>query len=305
MVAALMCSNPYIQGGLPFGCGQCIPCRVNKRRIWMHRIMLEATQYADNTFVTLTYDDDNLPEDGSLSVRDVQLFLKRLRKSFPRKLRFYSVGEYGDQTNRPHYHLCLFNYPNCQRGITDYSLRRKSCCSSCDAVKSLWSKGNIMLAELNDLTAQYVCGYVVKKMTRSDDYRLEGKKPEFARMSLRPGIGAWIIDDVASTLLLHNLPSCEGKSDVPKTLRHGSREMPLGRYLTRRLRERVGLAPEAPAHIFSEIRSSLRPVQEAADAHSPQIGGRSVFKELLIESTAPARNRLEARLHRCRKRGVL
>ena len=50
-----------MKDAVPFGCGQCLPCRVNKRRLWTNRIMLESMCHDDNAFVTLTYNDDNIP----------------------------------------------------------------------------------------------------------------------------------------------------------------------------------------------------------------------------------------------------
>lgn len=82
-----------------------------------------------------------------------------------------------------------------------------------------------------------MAGYCVKKMTSSDDARLNGRRPEFARMSLCPGLGAGVAESVSSTILKHGLP-------VPTSLRHGSRIMPLGRYLRRKVREAAGLPQE-------------------------------------------------------------
>lgn len=68
----MLCKNPYVSSaGRIFGCGQCMPCRFNKRRIWSHRIMLEAGQYKDNAFVTLSYADDYLPAGGNVVPKDL------------------------------------------------------------------------------------------------------------------------------------------------------------------------------------------------------------------------------------------
>ena len=105
---------------MPVGCGQCLPCRINKRREWTFRLELEASLHEHNSFVTLTYADQFLPEDGSVNPRHTQLWLKRLRKVLdPRKVRFFLCGEYGDQTFRPHYHACLFGV-----GLDDAHLDR-------------------------------------------------------------------------------------------------------------------------------------------------------------------------------------
>lgn len=84
-------------------------------------------------------------------------------------------------------------------------------------------------------------------MTSKDDVRLYGRHPEFARMSLKPGIGADFMHEVASSHMEFNLASRE--VDVPSTLRHGGRMLPLGPYLTRKLRTYVGMDPRNPLSI--------------------------------------------------------
>lgn len=200
--------------------------------------MLEASLREDNAFVTLTYSDEFLPRTSSglptLDRGHLQAFLKRLRAKWDLgRLRFYAVGEYGDVTERPHYHLAVFGLPSCIR-----KRRSGRCCAACDAVSSAWGMGHVSVDTLLPESAAYVAGYVVKKMTRSDDLRLRGRVPEFARMSLRPGIGADFVDDVASAILRWD---DEKSGEVPVALRHGSKLLPLGRYLRTRLKERVGL----------------------------------------------------------------
>lgn len=188
--------------------------------------MLESLKHASSCFVTLTYDDEHLPVDGSLCPKDVQLWLKRLRRSVePARLRYFLVGEYGNRTFRPHYHLALFGL-----GVEP------------ELIGESWSKGNVVVGSLTMQSAGYVAGYVTKKMTKSDDPRLCGRYPEFARMSLRPGIGADAMDDVADVFFTKE--GCDYLSDfgdVPMSLRHGSKEYPLGRYLRKKLREKLDL----------------------------------------------------------------
>lgn len=300
----MRCRNPYVSNGMAYGCGQCEECRVDKARIWTHRMMLEAGGHADNAFVSLTYDDKHLPvwregpEDGPhvlrpvLVVKDLQDWLKRIRKAVePARLRYFGVGEYGDITWRPHYHLALFGFPNCRWGKSRYSKITKNCCVNCDLIRDTWGKGNILLGELNVSSAQYVCGYVLKKMTAKDDLRLKGLPPEFARMSLKPGIGAYAMDDVASTLLKFNLEATE--VDVPSTLRHGKRLWPLGRYLQRRLRKNVGKEEAAPQVVLDKIKEDLRPLREAAFDAS-----RSFKKEIVMAADQATLNLRRRRLLR-------
>lgn len=248
--------------------------------------MLEANNHEKNCFVTLTYSDDNLPAGHSLAPDHVQNWLKRLRKTHePEKLRYYLVGEYGDDTNRPHYHVALFNYPPCRFGQSQYSKSRKSCCPSCDNILTTWGLGQIYLGTLETHSAQYVCGYVTKKMTAKDDPRLEGRHPEFCRMSLRPGIGANALHEIASTLMQFNLDTSQ--ADVPSVLRHGSRELPLGRYLRRKLRTLIGKAPNAPAHEIEKLQKKMLPLLARARVDKENF---TLKKQILEAGRQPALN---------------
>lgn len=232
----MLCKKPFHKGGAAFGCGQCMPCRINRRRLWSHRIVLEALVSSSASFLTMTYADECLPPAGSLDPRHCQLFLKRVRKHTP--LRYFLVGEYGDQTERPHYHAALFGVPPCG---CDFRCPDPRC--HCIQFKKDWGMGNLYWGDLTLQSAQYIAGYVTKKLTAKDDARLNGRYPEFARMSLRPGIGASALADVASALFnKHGWNEVARTGDVPSMLRHGSSKLPLGRYLRRKLREHMNFA---------------------------------------------------------------
>lgn len=222
--------------------------------------MLESYQHKENCFLTLTYADDNQINLEPAHVRD---FLKRLRKHIaPHKIRYYLVGEYGDKTGRPHYHVALFGFPTCPRGQTRQPRAGQpmSCCQNCNDMSKLWVHGRVDLARLEPASSRYIAGYVTKKWTKHDTPQLEGRYPEFARMSLRPGIGHSAVAEIASTLMLNNYD----KSDVPKVLMHGRAKLPLGRYLTRELRKQMGMHPNAPEETLKEMEETLRPVREIA-----------------------------------------
>ena len=91
-------------------CGQCVGCRLERSRQWAVRCMHERSMHERACFVTLTYDDEHLPPGKSLNYPDVQKFLRRLRKRVGVPIRFYLCGEYGDDTDRPRYHICLFGF---------------------------------------------------------------------------------------------------------------------------------------------------------------------------------------------------
>lgn len=286
----MLCSNPYIQGMHCFPCGQCMPCRFNRRRMWTHRIMLEAVQRTDNCFITLTYDEDHLPPGGSLAPEEARNWLKRFRKSVaPSRIRYYLVGEYGDQTHRPHYHAAIFGYPSCSCASQPFVRRRTAHCAICDNVRSTWGLGEVFVGTLEVHSAQYIAGYVTKKMTAPGDPRLNGRYPEFARMSLRPGIGADAMHEVASVLMELGLDTTEG--DVPSALRHGSRTLPLGRYLRRKLRLLLGKDEKAPDHVLIEQAAEMHALFQTTLDAPP---GTS-FKQAAIKSGHQGRLNMEAK----------
>ena len=97
-------------------------------------------------------------------------------------------------------------------------------------------------------------------MTSKDDPRLDGRHPEFGRMSLRPGIGVNSLHEVASTLMEFNLDKMQ--DDVPSSLRHGNKVFPLGRYLRRKLRVMLGKPENTPHEISQAIQKELRALYE-------------------------------------------
>lgn len=224
----MLCAKPFRSPAGEFGCGQCMPCRINKRRQWTARIVLESGLHAGSVFATLTYED---PAPWSVSPRELQLFMKRLRFSYPGPLRFFGVGEYGDKTFRPHYHLALFGISILDAGYVDKA----------------WGHGFVHVGDLTTQSAAYIAGYVCKKMTAADDPRLEGRHPEFARMSLRPGIGRRAMTGVASHLVSNGGSAALVKSgDVPGAARVDGKLMPIGRYLKGALRQEVGWQEGTP-----------------------------------------------------------
>lgn len=261
--------------------------------------MLEAAQHRVNAFVTLTYSDQNLPTTSALlptlAPEHLRNFLKILRRKFePERFRFFAVGEYGDETFRPHYHLALFGFPSCnllrtRRRVGSGRPLWDDCCAVCALVGKSWGFGDVDLGLLEADSAAYIGGYVTKKMTRFDDPRLDGRHPEFARMSLRPGIGHSAMHDVADRLLYYKLDA--SLPDVPSTLRHGQKELPLGRYLTRTLRSMIGREPAAPKAVLDKIAAEMSPLQVAArtDPKAPSL------KWQVLKKNEAARARLLAR----------
>lgn len=200
-------------------CGQCIGCRIRQREDWTTRIELEARDYPKEQvwFITLTYDDDHVPgmivktgeimrkvqytwkpgEKRPSSVQillyeDVQNFLKRLRKAYRGKLRYFVAGEYGEQTARPHYHMILYGWePTDLENL--YKIHHNGYYNS-KWLANLWGMGQIQIAQAVPETYRYVAGYVTKKMyeidgKKANEYYELGQTKPFACMSLKPGLG--------------------------------------------------------------------------------------------------------------------
>lgn len=153
----------------------------------------------------------------------------------------------------------------------------ENCCSICNTLWSTWGKGDVDVGELTIDSAQYIAQYVTKKMTAKDDARLNGRYPEFSRQSLRPGIGAGFMPVVAETLKHLEVDLVAREGDVPSTLRHGSRLMPIGRYLRGKLREEMGLEKQAPQSTLDKAQAKLQPLRDRAFENS-----RS-FKDEVVE----------------------
>lgn len=257
----MVCKLPFMKDGIAHGCGQCLPCRINRRRLWTHRILLESYSHDANSFATLTYSDEEIPPDLGLKPKDAQDFMKRLRKRIsPQKVRFYLVGEYGEKTHRPHYHLALFGYPSCIYGRPENNGYSSECnCQNCTVIQEAWNKGFTHLGELNKDTAAYVAQYVTKAMTNKYDERLQGRYPEFCRMSNRPGIGATAIPALSKLLtneFVEQKMILDG--DVPNVLKHGGKSYPLGRYLKSKLRLSIGKEAECPDHVLLKLMNDRK-----------------------------------------------
>lgn len=179
-------------------CGQCIGCRMDKAYAWGIRCLHEKKMHRDNCFVTLTYNDEFVPEGSTLVKRDLQLFMKRLRKVKGAGVRFFAGGEYGELNKRPHYHLLLFNC-----GFPDMAFHarnaRGECLYTSSELAGLWFQGFNTIGEITMDSAVYCAKYALKKVNGDAafshyefvdvDGMVYDRQPEFAVMSRRPGIG--------------------------------------------------------------------------------------------------------------------
>lgn len=170
-------------------CGQCIGCRLERARQWAMRCVHESKMHDSSCMVTLTYDPENIPVGGTLDKKEFPGFMKKLRKELhPQKIRYFHAGEYGEKNRRPHYHALIFGYAFPDR--TPWGSKDGNAIFRSRQLEKIWDLGFCTICELNFKTAAYVARYVVDKVTgsRGDEY-YQGRVPEFATMSLRPGIG--------------------------------------------------------------------------------------------------------------------
>jgi len=204
-------------------CGGCIGCRIDRSSSWATRLMHEARYHEKKCFLTLTYNDVWLPQNGSLEKNAQKPFFKKLRarldydflrehadrpkdqqkmllQAFRRvnPIKYFWCGEYGDTSARPHYHAIVYG--------VDFPDRRKHSKNSrgdqlwvSDTLEDIWSYGHCQIGEVTQESCAYVARYIMKKVTgdRAEEhyqrispegeiYQLE---PEYIRMSLKNGIG--------------------------------------------------------------------------------------------------------------------
>lgn len=140
-------------------CGKCAACRIRRTAEWTKRI-LDESEGKETCFITLTYDDMNLPSDMSLHKEHLQKFWKRLRKSLTCKIKYYACGEYGEQTHRPHYHAIVIGW---RPELEDLIYVSKNVLTSAKLQK-LWPYGFNTVGTVTKESAQYVTGYIRKKI---------------------------------------------------------------------------------------------------------------------------------------------
>lgn len=185
---------------LELKCGSCIGCRAETAKNWGMRCMHEKQMHTASCFITLTYNDEHLPENSQLVYRDWQLFAYKLRNYHP--FRFYMGGEYGsaNNTERPHFHAALFGIDFPDREYLKTSPSGAPIYTS-ETLAKIWGKGFASVGELTYESANYIARYIMKKrtgkhakehykrvnLTTGEIYYLT---PEFNKMSLKPGIGA-------------------------------------------------------------------------------------------------------------------
>ena len=179
--------------GFKLPCRKCIPCLLNMSREKAVRAVHEAQTREDSIFLTLTYNDDSIPPDGSLRYQDFQLFMRKLRKQAKKegnleRVSYMVTGEYGEETKRPHWHALIFGYRP-RDAYHQYNNQRGDRVFSSDTVSKLWGNGFINFGQLTIESASYVARYGAKALGHKGNQKY---KPKHVT-SCRPGLGKrWI-----------------------------------------------------------------------------------------------------------------
>ena len=141
--------NPNQEGHM-LDCKQCPTCKSKRRFTWVMRMQLEELESINSWMITLTYDEKHVPEYVDIKPANwksrgyyhrtpykwkpilqrykglnwlhVQNYIRSLKQAidhvderhklpFGYNLRYFAVGELGSQTQRPHYHIYVWNLP--------------------------------------------------------------------------------------------------------------------------------------------------------------------------------------------------
>lgn len=279
-------------------CGQCLPCRLNLRRKWTFRLLLENLLHTNSRWITLTYDPQHLPSEytdmrtgeiyygheshqpystSTLAPYDVELFLMRLRKKlFPRRFRYFLCGEYGDDNGRPHYHVCLFGL-----SVDDVPF-----------IKAAWGLGRAKdEGELGPHSMQYTAGYTMKKMTSNkSDYQseyLQHRYPEFMRGS--KGLGRDAVPQLIKVLSSESgLDYIARAEDIPRHITYLGKKWPIDRYIREKIIETLSLEvdlKELGQERFKKemsalsIRAELNPKFSGSETITPYVLEKQYLEE--------------------------
>lgn len=194
-----------LKAGLPeikLPCGKCPECQKDYYTQWATRGSRELARWDSSVFITLTYSDEHLPPDNSLRKKDVQDFIKRLKKHFgsskENPIRQTYCGEYGEKTKRPHYHAIVYNC-DFKDAVKHYVSPGGHQVFTSEILAGLWPYGHVEFGYATPGSIAYVYKYILKKKSRR-----EKKAPlvierdgvtyevahEFVESSRNPGIGA-------------------------------------------------------------------------------------------------------------------
>lgn len=188
-------------------CKKCIGCRLDYSKEWANRGYLESLQWKNNYFVTLTYNDENIPKNGSLNPKHFTTFIKDLRANMrdngiqKEGIRFMGCGEYGEKTERPHYHIILFNCNLPLESFYNPRINKGNTYWQNKIIEEEWNYGISNISDVNWNTIAYTARYITKKINgKQSEEHYQGKEKEFFRTSRKPGIGGYYYQENAEKI---------------------------------------------------------------------------------------------------------
>jgi len=160
---------------IPVPCGKCPNCLQRRSQQWIFRLLEHDKVHIGSLFITLTYDNEHVPisKNGYMTLckKDFQLFMKRLRKSYPKthgKISYYACGEYGETYERPHFHAIVFN-------------------AHTDNIQRAWQLGQCHFGQVSGDSIAYTTKYMHKGKI-IPKHQNDDRVPEFQLFSQRLGI---------------------------------------------------------------------------------------------------------------------
>jgi hypothetical protein len=226
-IIATACSNSIKLKDIEFRipCGKCLNCKKKRRSDWSLRLEHEYLYSDSALFITLTYNDASIPRNrgiATLNKKDLQDYIKRLRnshvayvsrelgirksevKNHSKQIRYYAVGEYGSKTNRPHYHILLFNYD----------------VANLKPIEAQWKNtqtghplGFVDIGKVSSASINYTTKYMFKQWGKKDL-----RQRPFTNMSRRPMIGTGFLNEYKSYLREFELTTIRDKKGTLRKL---------------------------------------------------------------------------------------
>lgn len=273
-------------------CGKCVPCLEQRRAQWSIRLREELKNSVSSLWLTLTYSEENLPfseETGepTLSKRDLQLFLKRLRKYLDKgriiydfenkpikssknsqKIRYFACGEYGSKFDRPHYHIMLFNVDVKNEYLVNlaWSVKKE---------KLLTPIGRVDFGSVTDASIHYTAGYILQQY-ESD---FEGRQKPFILHSI--GIGKDYFTDEKISWHKNSLNTCYNTREGYK--------FPLPRYYQEKIFTDEKMAVSAKKNAYSKC--SEQKSRTALEKDYPDVLDQIRVKQLRIQRYGEIRSK--------------
>jgi hypothetical protein len=186
-------------------------CRIAHSLEWSNRLLHEMMYHRGAVFLTLTYDNLNIPEDFGLRKSDLQKFFKRLRKNHSDlDIKYFASGEYGSETSRPHYHCIILGLSP----MHEMFKQRLQCKNGVQAVCDDWPYGNVYLGSVTKSSIRYTVDYTLKKVSK-DDINYDGRPLPFQLQSI--GIGKRYALDNAGSIKVNLFIRSDGRpGSVPR-----------------------------------------------------------------------------------------